>query len=53
MRENMHTVDTLPYEQVVRELGGVVLRDLLHKEPAKSYTTSDLQPKVGVVGTVR
>ena len=53
VRENTRAIDALPHERVVRELGGVVPRDLLREEPVESCTTGDLRPRAGVAETVR
>ena len=53
MREDTSAVDALPHEGVVRELGGVVPRDLLREEPVESCTAGDLRPGAGVAETVR
>ena len=53
VRENTRAIDALPHERVVRELGGVVPRDLLREEPVESCTAGDLRPRAGVAETVR
>ena len=51
--EDARAVDAFPHERVVRELGGVIPRDLLREEPVESCTAGDLRPGAGVAETVR
>ena len=53
VRENTRAIDALPHERVVRELGGVVPRDLLREEPFVPGTAGDLRPCAGVAEAVR
>ena len=51
--EDARAVDAFPHERVVRELGGIVPRDLLREEPFVPGTAGDLRPCAGVAEAVR
>ena len=51
--EDARAVDAFPHERVVRELGGIVPRDLLREEPFVPGTAGDLRPCAGVSEAVR